>query len=285
MLPLDYINKIIFFEKKVFLSILILIGIIFIAFPNQIAARSALKEEDLNFSYKEICFLRQDRLDYPKLLTLMKNISNNNPAKMYILAMNLELNNDHSAQEMIDLLEKSAQKGCGNAKIELWYRYATGKGVAQNNSLATMWAKNALDNNYGSAQIGRWFMYISGAEQEDLPEWDRLVDYDDTPEVLYHLGFMYATGLGIKQNYLSASKWYERAAKKGYPQAQYNLGILYALGKGVASDNVKAYALMDLATENGCEQAETLRDILEKTLNNYQIKSADNISSNFVLKE
>ena len=276
----EYINKILFFEKKLFLLVVGLFCMLTISFPSQISA----KDKNSNYPFKETCFAPQDKIDFPLTLASMEDIDENNPAKMYVLAMNLALNQAFDSNEIVKLLEKSAQKGCGNAKMELWYRYAVGDGVAQNNATATLWAKDALNNDYGSVQIGRWFMYISGAEQDVSPEWDRLVSYDDVPEVLYHLGLMYATGLGIKQNYVSASKWYNLAAKKGYPQAQYNLGILYALGHGVNIDNIRAYALIDLATQNGHEQADGLRNVLRKSLDEKQIKMANRFASNFLAK-
>ncbi|MGD9639389.1 MAG: tetratricopeptide repeat protein [Alphaproteobacteria bacterium] len=289
MIQLEYTNKIIYFERKIFLFILTMFCLLSVNFPSKISAFSSTKEEEIEFPYKELCFSGASNLNFEKTLDKLKDVDDNNPAKLYVLAMNLELNPSENANtntnNVISLLEKSAKEGCGNAKIELWYRYATGQGIAQNNTTATKWAKSALNIDYANTQIGRWFMYISGAEQRKHPDWNRTFSYDDEPDVLYHLGFMYATGLGIKQNYLSAAKWYERAAKKGYAKAQYNLGMLYALGRGVDLDNTKAYALIDLASKNGMEQAEMLKTILAKTLDEGQIKTARYIASSFVKKK
>lgn len=41
------------------------------------------------------------------------------------------------------------------------------------------------------------------------------------------LGHMYATGVGVTQNFEKATKWFERAAEQGYGQAQLDLGKLY----------------------------------------------------------
>jgi uncharacterized protein len=61
------------------------------------------------------------------------------------------------------------------------------------------------------------------------------------------LGYMYATGTGVPQNFKVAAGWYRCASQQGIPQAQYMLGLMYDKGQGVAQDYVVAYALLDLA--------------------------------------
>jgi TPR repeat protein len=75
-----------------------------------------------------------------------------------------------------------------------------------------------------------------------------------------NLGFMYANGEGVTQNYAEAVKWYRKAAEQGHPEAQFELGVFYHFGYGVAEDDVEAvkwyrkaaeqenvFALMNLA--------------------------------------
>ncbi len=62
-----------------------------------------------------------------------------------------------------------------------------------------------------------------------------------------YLGYMYATGTGVPQNFKVAAGWYRCASRQGIPQAQYMLGLMYDKGQGVAQDYVVAYALLDLA--------------------------------------
>ena len=51
-----------------------------------------------------------------------------------------------------------------------------------------------------------------------------------------NLGFMYAHGHGVEQDYVEALKWYGLAAEQGYEPAQVNLGVMYANGQGVPQD-------------------------------------------------
>ena len=62
-----------------------------------------------------------------------------------------------------------------------------------------------------------------------------------------YLGYMFAHGKGVPQNYMVAAGWYRCASQQGVPAAQYMLGLMYDKGQGVPQDYVIAYALLDLA--------------------------------------
>ncbi|MEO6307133.1 MAG: DnaJ domain-containing protein, partial [Nitrospiraceae bacterium] len=54
------------------------------------------------------------------------------------------------------------------------------------------------------------------------------------------LGQLSADGLGVPQDYKKARQWWEQSAAQGVSQAQYNLGQLYANGRGVSQDYATA---------------------------------------------
>ncbi len=62
-----------------------------------------------------------------------------------------------------------------------------------------------------------------------------------------YLGFMYANGYGVPQNYIEAANWLRLASEQGVPIAQYWLGLMYDRGLGVPQDFVLAYKWLDLA--------------------------------------
>ena len=62
-----------------------------------------------------------------------------------------------------------------------------------------------------------------------------------------YLGFMYAHGQGVPQNFIVAAGWYRCASYQGFPNAQYMLGLMYDKGQGVPQDYVIAYSLLNLA--------------------------------------
>ena len=59
-----------------------------------------------------------------------------------------------------------------------------------------------------------------------------------------YLGYMFAHGQGVPQNYMLAAGWYRCASQQGVPTAQYMLGLMYDKGQGVPQDYVIAYALL-----------------------------------------
>jgi uncharacterized protein len=67
------------------------------------------------------------------------------------------------------------------------------------------------------------------------------------PRAQFYLGFMYETGRGVPQDYLTAAYWYRRAANQGETTAQYRLGLLFDKGQGVTQDYIEAHKWLNLA--------------------------------------
>jgi len=67
------------------------------------------------------------------------------------------------------------------------------------------------------------------------------------PRAQFYLGFMYETGRGVPQDYLTAAYWYRRAANQGETTAQYRLGLLFDKGLGVVQDYIEAHKWLNLA--------------------------------------
>lgn len=62
-----------------------------------------------------------------------------------------------------------------------------------------------------------------------------------------YLGYMYATGTGVPQDFVVSAAWYGCASQQGIARAQYQLGLMYDKAQGVQQDYVLAYALLNLA--------------------------------------
>lgn len=62
-----------------------------------------------------------------------------------------------------------------------------------------------------------------------------------------YLGYMYAYGYGVPQNYIEAAAWLRAASERGYGPAQYMLGLMYDKGQGVPQNYVQAFKWLDLA--------------------------------------
>ena len=86
------------------------------------------------------------------------------------------------------------------------------------------------------------FSYFSiGAQSRDL-------------DCLYYLGLCYATGLGVKQDFLKSRQYYEQGANLNEPRCLYNLSLYYRNGVGVAQNIPLADKLYQQAIENGFKQ-------------------------------
>jgi TPR repeat protein len=94
----------------------------------------------------------------------------------------------------------------------------------------------------------------------------------------FYLGFMYETGRGVPQDYVTAIYWYRRAASQGETTAQCRLGLLYDKGQGVAQDYVEAHKWLNLAAAHAPPPAREyyarLRDALATKMTRGQIGTA-----------
>jgi hypothetical protein len=89
------------------------------------------------------------------------------------------------------------------------------------------------------------------------------------------LGFTYANGLGVTQDYAKAAQWHHMAADQGDADAQHNLGFLYASGRGVEADFVQAHMWYNIAAAHGSGDAAENRDLLARNMTERQIAEAE----------
>ncbi len=67
------------------------------------------------------------------------------------------------------------------------------------------------------------------------------------------LGYLYANGKGVLQDFTEAAKWYRLAADRGGAVAQLGLGDMYMEGQGMPQNYVEAVKLYRLAATQGLE--------------------------------
>ena len=129
----------------------------------------------------------------------------------------------------INQFEPLAADGNAKAQLALALMYETGRGVAQNLTVAELWYRSAAEQGHATAQA--------------------------------HLARMHFRGSGVSQDYTEASKWYRKNAEQGRPDSQFNLGGMYEQGLGVERDYVQAYAWLAMAARGGSDDA---RDYLQQ---------------------
>ena len=111
-----------------------------------------------------------------------------------------------------------------------------------------------------AAQSILGFMYANG---QDVPQdynkavkWYRKAAAQGDADAQTFLGIMYGKGQGVPQDYGKAVEWYRKAAEQGFADAQSNLGMMYANGQGVPQDYGKAVEWCRKAAEQGFAPAQ-----------------------------
>ena len=78
-------------------------------------------------------------------------------------------------------------------------------------------------------------------------------------ECMYWLGQLYAEGLGVSSDYTLAQSWYQKSANQGYAPALYGIGLLYLKGgPGIKQDSITACKWFRIAAERGVSSAKDL---------------------------
>lgn len=80
------------------------------------------------------------------------------------------------------------------------------------------------------------------------------------------VGVLYLYGIGKRPDYVTAAKWFRRAADLGYAPAQFRLAVLYRDGKGVPKSLERTYFWLTLALRQGAEKMKPKTENLRKTV-------------------
>jgi len=67
-------------------------------------------------------------------------------------------------------------------------------------------------------------------------KWYQKAAEQENAQAQNALGWMYAQGKGVKQDYNKAVALYKKSSEQGYARAQANLGWMYDEGNGVKQD-------------------------------------------------
>ncbi|MBS7778364.1 tetratricopeptide repeat protein [Acidovorax sp. CCYZU-2555] len=159
-----------------------------------------------------------------------------------------------SAGDTIDMarsrqhLLRAAQRGHGQAQVDLGFIYLNGTGTPKDMAQAFKWFDAAAANQMVLAQCMLGDFYrggLGGAPQDHAAavRWYRKTAGASArcaSKSQYELYVSYAAGLGVKKDLGKAIEWLQRSADAGNPQAQRALGLAYRSGQGVAANPVLA---------------------------------------------
>lgn len=147
-------------------------------------------------------------------------------------------------QGYVTEVSQRVKLGHCDAQNTLGLMYLNGKGMPQDNAMATHWFEKAAKQGYIPAlnNLGDSYYYGHGILQDykiAVVLFKRAAKQGYAPAQT-NLGDMYYLGRGVEQNYMKALELYEKAALQGYVEAYNGLGDVYYLGKGVR-DYAKAF--------------------------------------------
>lgn len=132
------------------------------------------------------------------------------------------LQKENKLQEALDAFLKSANESHPRAYLRLADLYKGNSGIPKNQKLSDFYYQKA-------AECFEWFK--AEAQNALNPKITRTRGERKTPEAnpvaLFNLGECYEYGLGVKQDFIEAIKYYHLASIKNDSMAAYNLGVLY----------------------------------------------------------
>ena len=155
---------------------------------------------------------------------------------------------------------KAAEQGNANAQYSLGICFYYGKGVDQNLSYAVALFREAAKNGNENAQ-----KYLPTLEEElrkqqpveqNLYQKNIAAAQQGDAEAQTTIGFCYAKGDGVAEDYSKAFYWWSKAAAQGNVVAQNGVGLSYQYGKGVAQDYAKAVYWYQQAANQGYADAQ-----------------------------
>ena len=126
------------------------------------------------------------------------------------------------------------------------------------------------EQGYTDAQNNLGYIFANGLgvkqDYAEASKWYRLSAQAGDASGQHNLGVIYAMGLGVPQDFAEALKWYRRSAEQGYVEAVRSLGVTYYHGRGVPKDNVESYKWFHIAAELGHPTAGQSRDLVAREL-------------------
>ena len=164
--------------------------------------------------------------------------------------------------EAVRWFRKAAEQGYAKGQVSLAVSYATGKGVPQDQTEAAHWYRKAADQGDAKAQLSLGVSYAEGnGVNKDLDEADKWFSQAEG-KANESAKKDLAGGTGKREQKEST----EELASGGDPDAQFNMGIRYRYGVGVRQDYVEAYKWFLLAASQLQVEAVRYCDLIKLSL-------------------
>ncbi|MBI4027406.1 MAG: sel1 repeat family protein [Verrucomicrobia bacterium] len=139
-------------------------------------------------------------------------------------------------------LQKKAEQGSRDARLELGLLFFRGDGVRQDHQVAAKWLRPPAEAGNVEAQYALGVAHESQGRLEAAGKWYELAAKQKHKDAEARLARMKLEGAGLKQDVEGALKWYLAAAMAGDSGAQLELGTIYSDGRWVPKNLPEAYA-------------------------------------------
>lgn len=187
--------------------------------------------------------------------------------------------------ELFRQVSELAEKGDAQAQYNLGMMLNNGIGTAKNPSLALQWFEKSAQAGDPLAAYKAGCYYSGQFKDTVAVDSEKSLQYKlVAAEAGYSLAQHDVANVYAQRNQFStAIKWWEAAAKQGYPLSLYNLSVTYKEGKFVPRDNVRAYAYFKLAKviseEKISEKAQTSLDEVKRSMTQTEFEQAETMVS------
>ena len=135
------------------------------------------------------------------------------------LSLGLHLDAQQPVADLpLDDLRVLAEQGDAEAQFNLGTRYASGRGVPEDETEAVRWFRLAADQGHITAQLNLGARYAigQGVPEDDAESvrWLRLAADQGAADAQHSLGTRYERGLGVPQNIVASHMWFTLAAAR-----------------------------------------------------------------------
>jgi len=181
----------------------------------------------------------------------------------------------------VSALEYAASNGHAVAQWKLGRLYAEGEGVARDDARAFQYFREIADAHAddvpGTPQsrfvanafvaLGQYYLHgIPNTTVKADPDRARemfqyAASYFGDADAQFHLGRIYADGVGVPKDGKLAARWLGLAANKGQHQAQALLGGMLFKGDAIPRQAARGLMLLTLASDSARQQEDWIRDL------------------------
>jgi len=170
----------------------------------------------------------------------------------------------------IAILEAASARGEARAQFLLSLRYAEGRGVPKDDTVAASLASKAAEQGLAVAQYRLGMLLERGVGiEKSVPQakqWYERAAKLGHRKAMHNLAVLHADATAGAPNYKEAVRWFREGASYGVTDSQYNLAVLLEQGMGVEKNLKEAMTWYKIAAEQGDRGAGEQLDALQKTM-------------------